>query len=543
VLHLPRPRAFTSAQLIATSLAFFIISLFIGVWTAYDRSSALQRASILALGLTLVVFPAWLVRRNQQRVLKNTAILCGLLSFLLGLDYLLFDHFSGNVIATAQIILLPLATAGAYWAIRRRYRRESALAMAGVLVGLAALLAADERSAWLGLVGGMVGAALLYERVIVLRKLSRVWVIDLLAVVVGLMLLAGLWATLRSPAMFARVTSILGKLGTHRLDVWDASLALINDYLFTGSGLGASPMVFSTYAFLYHVPFLYHTHNIYLQIWLEQGVLGLVAFLGLLAGSIWGIIPALSSRSKSIRALAVGALVSLLAMALAGVANAELYVSMLAPIVFLPIGFTLALEQMVLGSGGSVVIGRRDARSSWWMRVTIGLVLAVVILAATLPLTRARFLANLGAVTQTRAELSVYSWPNYSIQDEVRRSPAVNLNPAIDHYQAAITLDPGNVTAQRRWGQILLSQGKYDAAREHLELAYANTHPYDRITHILLGEAYAVTGDVAMAVKIWKSAPPDGERLRYRHFWYENISDAEEANRIEEAITLILHSH
>ena len=66
---------------------------------------------------------------------------------------------------------------------------------------------------------------------------------------------------------------------------WDV-LPLVKDYWYTGSGLGVTPMVLSTYAFLVHVPFLFHAHNLYLQIALEQGVFGLVAFVGIMVGSL-----------------------------------------------------------------------------------------------------------------------------------------------------------------------------------------------------------------------------------------------------------------
>ena len=90
-----------------------------------------------------------------------------------------------------------------------------------------------------------------------------------------------------------------------------------------------------------------------------------------------------------------------------------------------------------------------------------------------LPGSQAVIQANLGALAQARAELSVYQWPAWPIQDALRRSPEVDLAPAIAHYQAALALDPRNVAANRRLGQIELSDGQYDAARQHLEAAFA----------------------------------------------------------------------
>jgi len=499
---------FTPTNLTLISLALCIVSVFIGVWAAYDREVALMRVAFIAVGLAMVIGLALLARWRGLRALGWAALLCGLLALGLGLDYLLLGNLSSSMVATAQIILLPLTLAGAFWTAQRRSWLLMSLAVAGAMVGLVALLLAGERSAWLGLLGGM------------------------------LMILAALWLAFRSPDAITPVTAVVGGLGTNRLDLWEASLALIGDYLFTGSGLGATPMVFSTYAFLYHVPFLYHAHNLYLQITLEQGILGLLAFLGLLAGSIWSLARALPSPDKSIRMLAVAVSVSLLAIAISGLADAEIYIGVLAPLVFLPAGFALALEQVAPQTERPDSIGQREAKHSWRTWASAGIILVVgIILVAALPGTQAQFQANLGAVDQTRSELSVYSWPAYGIQDELRRSPAVNLDPAIRHYQAAIVLDPGNVTAQRRLGQLLISQGDYEAAIEHLQNAY-EAAPEQRTTRQLLGEAYAVTGRIDEAAALWQTVNADEEKFRERYWWYSNIDAEQEARWFGEAYRL-----
>ena len=82
------------------------------------------------------------------------------------------------------------------------------------------------------------------------------------------------------------------------------------------------------------------------------------------------------------------------------------------------------------------------------------------------------FQSNMGAVAQTRAELAIYSWPEWNLQDELRRSHRVDLSKAIDHYNRALLKDPMNVSAHRRLGQIKISTGQYEMARQHLETAY-----------------------------------------------------------------------
>jgi predicted Zn-dependent protease len=144
----------------------------------------------------------------------------------------------------------------------------------------------------------------------------------------------------------------------------------------------------------------------------------------------------------------------------------------------------------------------------------------------------------LGAVAQTRAELSVYSWPEWPIQDEVRRTGAVSLTETINHYQAALALDPSNSTAHRRLGQIELSLGDYAVAQHHLEVAFAQS-PHQRVTRQLLGEAYAVTGHVGQAAMTWQDVNIPANRLQLRGWWYRHIGAKQEAMWIAEAIARI----
>jgi tetratricopeptide (TPR) repeat protein len=147
---------------------------------------------------------------------------------------------------------------------------------------------------------------------------------------------------------------------------------------------------------------------------------------------------------------------------------------------------------------------------------------------------RAAFRANLGSVAQTRAELSVYRWPAWPIQDAVRRSTQVDLTPAIAHYRAALALDPTNVAANRRLGQIELSRGEYDSARRHLEAAYAAA-PRQRPTRLLLGESYALAGEIEPAVALWQSADIWPQQVELRQFWYRQVGDRQQLINLGEA--------
>jgi tetratricopeptide (TPR) repeat protein len=143
----------------------------------------------------------------------------------------------------------------------------------------------------------------------------------------------------------------------------------------------------------------------------------------------------------------------------------------------------------------------------------------------------------LGALAQTRAELSRYQWPEWPIQDALRRSPEVNLEPAIAHFEAALVLDPHNVAANRRLGQIELSREQYGAAKDHLEKALA-VAPWQRATRQLLGESYAINGQPELAAELWRTVDLAQGQLAARLWWYQHIGEAERARRLAGALKL-----
>ena len=95
-----------------------------------------------------------------------------------------------------------------------------------------------------------------------------------------------------------------------RLDLSRANLHLIGDFPFTGGGLDSFPGLYAHY--IRGLPFfqLDHGHNLYLDVALEQGLLGAFALISLLLGTLWLLWPQL----KASNLLAWGTLASLLVM-------------------------------------------------------------------------------------------------------------------------------------------------------------------------------------------------------------------------------------
>jgi tetratricopeptide (TPR) repeat protein len=392
-----------------------------------------------------------------------------------------------------------------------------------------------SRGAWLGLAA--VGAACLLWAVTRRRSAGglgwsrRTWGVlggIALAGMAGMAALAWVWGPVLAPG--------------GRIDLLRNSIDLALDTPFTGIGLGKGVfmMAYSTYVLVLHVGQTIHSHVLPLNIWLEQGLLGLAAFA-------WLLVAAVRARYVSPAWRAAG-LASLGVILLHGLVDDSLYGSRGVVLLFVPLAilaredlrFALeygSLPRAVRGPAAALGRGAAPTRAGAFSRVAavgLALVVTLLLIAALLPPVRAAFQADLGALAQTRAELSVYRWPDWPVQDALRRSPQVDLAPAIARYRAALALDPANVTANRRLGQIEMSRGDYAAALAHLQRAYAAA-PDQRATRQLLGEAYAVTGDTARAAELWATVDLSAGQLPGRAWWYDHVGEKAIAGRIQEA--------
>jgi tetratricopeptide (TPR) repeat protein len=192
------------------------------------------------------------------------------------------------------------------------------------------------------------------------------------------------------------------------------------------------------------------------------------------------------------------------------------------------------------------VLMRTFFKEPWRTQAAIRFALSAVAFAAVfvcviafVPKANAAWQANLGALRQTQIELSRYqidTYQTWGMQDKLRKT--LNLRDATTLYEAALKADASNAVAHRRLGQIALTMGEYDLAREHLEASFS-TDPNHRATRQLLGEIYALSGDLAQASQIWQSLRAEQGQLESRFNWHEFfIEDHASAARVRAAIDL-----
>ncbi len=177
-----------------------------------------------------------------------------------------------NSFGFAGLTCLTLALAS-FWETRRDKRLKLAHA-ASVLVGGAAILQSASRSA-------MIGALLAFTVILVnLRDFSRKLMLAGAGAIVLLTLIAVVPATiLESLKERASISRMQDDRGANRLDIWSNYLDQLPHYAATGVGfLRSREVIRQSYTSEFAI-----THNQYLEVLVETGLLGLLLFLNALS--------------------------------------------------------------------------------------------------------------------------------------------------------------------------------------------------------------------------------------------------------------------
>lgn len=520
-------------------LALFVIAAGAGVWIAYDRSAAWPKFIVILAGVALYYALVFLPRgvRWRNGEIEVTRLIFALapamifayfllsadLSYRLGkiplLDSLMrvvmlfqprigLPEMNTNTLGGLMAVLLPLQIHALFGV--RPSRRVLLMGGALLLLSLFALVLSASRAGWLSL----AVVALFWS----LRRLLGIYSPSLwggigggvkvpallLTTLLFTLILAGVWLVVGN--------SVAQAVASERAPVWSAGFQLATDTPFTGLGLANFTMPFSSYTWLIHVPYLTHAHNLTLDLWLETGLLGVFAF-GMM------IVIALRAPANHWR---VAGLAAIAVMLLHGALDDPLFAYGLPGQLFIWLPFVaMAREadaQFLPAKVPLVITG-------------VAFVIAAFVI-TLVPPAQAMWQANLGALAQTRIELSDYRNEKWGLQDSLRRSGAIDLAPALRLYQQALALDPTNATANRRLGQIELAMGQFDLAASHLRVAHAMT-PGFRASRQLFGESLAIAGETDQAVDLWRSIDAAQGQLQQRLDWYRYLKDDVRAARVD----------
>jgi len=182
----------------------------------------------------------------------------------------LFDN--PNTFAEVLILLLPLVVA---LVLTSRHWFPRLLACGVFILGSAALGMTYSRASWIGIA---VAAAVF----VFLWKPALFPAFVLLGLLCVPLLPSTIWHRILT------ITNTSDSSTASRIPLYEAALAVIRRSPLSGAGLGtAAVQQYIADNNLYHAeaPFV-HAHNIYLEVWIEAGLLGFVSFC---ASMLWNI--------------------------------------------------------------------------------------------------------------------------------------------------------------------------------------------------------------------------------------------------------------
>lgn len=526
-------RYLTRPVFMGGAMGLLVISSFVGLWASYDPT--LSWPLILTLLASVFLFFAVAnASLSPRAIAKGLVIIAGLLAFYFVGQYGYFDlplevgrvarlgRITGSILPEMVFYTPhPNAVAGflegtlilslvLIWRTQGPERVGWALITMLIAYGL---FISASRGAWLGLMVamGLWGLLSLPNRRMRLAAAG----LAVLVIAGGIWALAGL---VQSGYQSSILTS-LQETANSRLTLYENSLYLIKDYIFTGLGPGDTfAMVYSRYLLLIPVPFLTYTHNLFLSVWLGQGIFGLIGLIWLLVSFYRFVIQiewvGLRERWQPIfRAAWLGVTASFIH----GLTDSPHFggADWTMPMLFALMGLVIATGHLIFVPDKRDKSDKRvDAsfgRLSRWEWAGLGLLGTISLVGAILfwqPIVGAAY-ANLGTIQHTRSDLS----PN--LDDAGREVAALY---AAAYYTSALGFDPDQTVANRRLGLLALDRHDFETAITYLEPAYA-VEPGNQGTVKALGLAYLWHGQLDLAETLLRQVERHDEMVTELGTW------------------------
>jgi len=557
----------------------FLASAAMGVWVAYNPGPAwikfwlivgavglyyalahqpdsehlhivLAILGLLGIGLSFYFFMAndWTTAAWAEHTAKAPTLVAWGARISSWLPALPKQSFTPDVIGGILAALMPTYVALALLSrITRRWL--SVVWLIGLAVVSIAWLVSTSRGAWLAVlsVAGIWAAWRVSGWWISRRKMQpdRAWTARWLTLAGFLLVGSVLLAAVLLMAQSGRLPVLNGWIG--RLLLWREGWLLARDYVFTGAGLGMFSMQYSIYTLLIHVPYLPQAYNIILDLLINQGIVGLVSYALLMSGIVvWGLRRLRHTTGQAAWIIEAG-LASLGVMVADGLLSDAVYGSSGIVLLFVPFGLVMAAgnQKSEVGDQRSEIGNLKSVAGSRWLvvssRLAAGVALAALVVAVVMwqhPITAAWY-ADLGALEQSRVELSAYD-PNHfdnPTLDQVRQH--ANLDRAIALLEQAAQIDPANPTVRQRLAAIDLSRGQYTLASNEIQAVWDAGYR-DGVTRKLLSDADVANGHAKEAAQLVQGLDwADGRLTGQAWYRYEVNHDYQRAAEAWTAAALL----
>jgi putative inorganic carbon (HCO3(-)) transporter len=322
------------------SIVFILVLLPITIWVTTLPQSTYSQIYRLLSGIGLFYAIAnWGIRKIRMRQLVAVFAGVGLLLALVGLfgvqwnigkipiipksiyeflPTLIPDTIHKNVLAGYLVILLPIGVASLLFIWPKLSGIERVVYIISSFVMVVVLVLTQSRGAWIAF-----GATLGF---LALLRWRWGWTILMAVIIIGFVGINSLGSSLAIDAVTSNDTA--GGIEI-RTEIWSRAIYMIQDFPFTGIGMGSFGEIGDKlYPFLLSSPIgsIPHAHNLFLQVAVDLGIPGLIAWLAILLIVIslaWKIYRlGTGLRNSRTSALGAGLLTSQVALIVHGLIDA-----------------------------------------------------------------------------------------------------------------------------------------------------------------------------------------------------------------------------
>ena len=291
-IKLIRGKRILKLELMDLSVLLFMVLLFFsGVITAGGTLGYHEAliSTFLVFGYFLVVnlmrTEKWLRRCALSLVGSGTVVaLIGILQYAFGLtqaeaSWLDADYFSDisgratsvfenpNVLSVYLILILPFSL---LFFVRATGRKNKAVCAFSVFSILLCIVLTWSRGAWLAAIVCVLLFALIYSKKTLRNLFLSCFLIPFLPMVLPQTVIK----------RFVSIGNLADSSILYRVYTWKGSLRMVKDYFVGGIGYGPTAFqeIYPQYAYA-GIEAAEHSHNLFLQILLGMGIIGLISFL------------------------------------------------------------------------------------------------------------------------------------------------------------------------------------------------------------------------------------------------------------------------
>lgn len=255
------------------------------------------------------------------------------------------EIINANILGGALMPLIAIVSALFLFGHPTGGRRKRWLLWTGLLLAWLTMTAmlglTQSRGAWLGLAVGLFILALVRTR----------WAALLVPVALVIAMSVGPGRIMQLAVANQTLSSWEG-----RQEVWSRAVYMIQDFPFTGIGIGTfgrvAPILYPFFIGSNEEGAIAHAHNLTLQVAVDLGLFGLVAFTALFTACLIMAMRSwhrLRTHDRNLSALALGLAVALVGILVHGLLDTPLWQAKTTVILWAVLGLSVALHQVACG--------------------------------------------------------------------------------------------------------------------------------------------------------------------------------------------------